>query len=188
MMCLNLQMHSFEFFNGLVGSNDTIRVSITTLPDGQKKAMTFDTKKIYAVHPSFTVNFSEITEKIVIVFRRKSMLSNDHIIASTVINSDEFPQLFKDAESIEMRRINIYEPVQHMSKENKKVAKNLYDRKIVGKMEIQLSLCERFERQNNNLNNQLYSKNNNKQFPKMNSLLNNNKDDSNLLFRDLISN
>lgn len=182
-------MHSFEFFNGLVGSNDTIRVSITTLPDGQKQAMTFDTKKIYAAHPSFTVNFSEITEKIVIVFRRKSMLSNDHIIASTVINSDEFPQLFKDAESIEMRRINIYEPVQHMSKDNNKVVKNLTDRKIVGKMEIQLSLCERFERQNNNLNNQFYSKNNNnKQFPKMNSLLNNNKDDSSLLFRDLIPN
>ena len=185
MLGLNIQLHSFEFFNGLVESNDTIRVSITTLPDGQKQARTFEVSKMYSAHPSFNVGFSELTEKIVIVFRKKSMLSNDPIIASTVINSYEFPQMFKELNDLEMKKIDIYEPIQTASKNNN--YKKTGNRKVVGRMEIQLKLLEHFVCQNNYANTKVNQKYVGKDFAKMTSSIADQSCQQSLLFTDLIS-
>lgn len=184
MLGLNIKLHSFEFFGNLVSANDTLRVSITTLPDGQKQAFTFNAKKMTSTTASFTIKFSECTENIVIVFRKQNILSSDHIFASTCIHSSEFPQLFNKIDNIAVQKINIYEPKQHNPNSKNNNLKDKNDRKVIGNMIAQFSLLEKFSRQDYS-NGQQESKNNNQiDTSKVDSIL---KKD-NMLFQDLILN
>lgn len=178
MLSLNIQLHSFDLPKSIVDRNDKIRVSITTLPDKQKQAFTFEANKMTVAHPSFTINFSEITEEIVFVFRKNNLFSNDHIIASTYIKSDEFPKLFKNVNNLDIKEMNIYEPIQHL----KIKPKCTEERKIIGKMLAQFYLSESFQRQNKPI-----FKADQQRYPKVDSLLNNGNNE-NLLFQDLMTN
>ena len=93
MFPLNIQLQSIEFIDKIVQDCDSIRVSVTTFPDEQKINTSFEVKQIRTTFPSFTVNVSDRTEKILIVFRKKYLVQRDPIIASTVITSDDLPKL-----------------------------------------------------------------------------------------------
>lgn len=177
MLGLNIKLHSFEFYNNLVATNENIRVSITTLPDGQKQAFTFNTKKINSSTASFVIKFSESTEKIVIVFRKQSIFTNDSIFASTVILSNEIMK-FNRYDDISVQKVNIYEPKQKMQNKDDE------NRKILGRMIAQFSLLEKFSRQDYN-NCVSQSKNNNKNdSSRIDSILKK----ENMLFQDLLMN
>ena len=87
MLSLNIQMQSFELQKGIVQDNDTIRVSVTTLPSGEKQAFSFEAKKMQTTRPFFSLKINEKTEKILIALRKKSFSEKDPIIASTDMKS-----------------------------------------------------------------------------------------------------
>lgn len=123
-------MHSFEIIKNIIGPKDKIRVSITTLPELQKQSQTIDFKKMNSISPIFNIKYNENTEKIIIVFRKKSFLGSQPIIASTFMKTEDL-KIFEN-KTIERKKIRIFEPVNE-SKDK---------REIVGKMIIELSLEE----------------------------------------------
>ena len=185
MLSLNIQLHSFEFAKAIVSPKDKVRVSITTLPDKQKKAFVFDVSKMSVAHPSFTIEFSEITEEILFVFRKCNTFSSNHIIASTVIKSNEFPELFSAKNNIGMKEMNIYEPIQQASGK-----KNPQNRKIVGKMLGQFYLDETYIYSNKVVEPSIACKSLclQQKSSLIDSILNQRPERDNMLFRDLFSN
>ena len=182
MLCLNIQMQSFELQKGIVQDNDTLRVSVTTLPSGEKQAFSFEAKKMLTTRPFFSVKINEKTERILIVMRKKSFSQKDPIFASAVISNKQIPTKFNDITNTEMKTINLLEPVQ---KSGKKGA----DRKAIGKFEIQFTLTQEFPSTNKNTIKQLNKKRNGKGYAKMNSFLDDENDNNNnFLFNDLITN
>lgn len=137
---ISLQFHSFEFTQGVVSPNDTIRISITTLPDEQKQATTFNVNKMHLTTPTFNLKSSDSIKKIIIVFRKKKLALIENIIASTVIKSEDFSKYYDS-----MKRVNIYEPVQRKSQENEQEDK---ERKIVGTMIVQITNIDGTSRRN----------------------------------------
>ena len=181
MLCLNIQMQSFELQKGIVQDNDTLRVSVTTLPSGEKQAFSFEAKKMQTTRPFFSVKINEKTERILIVMRKKSFSQKDPIFASAVILKDQIPTKFNDITNTEMKTIKLLEPVQRSGKKGS-------DRKTVGKFEIQFTLTQEMPYTNKNTIKQLNKKRNGKGYAKMNSFFDDENDNNNFLFNDLITN
>lgn len=159
---LNLSLLSFELPKNLVKDSDDIRVSITTLPDENKQAFTISARKIKDPHLTFGVNVtipqetipdgfvSDATEKIIIVFRKKSFFYNDPIIAASLIQAKDFPKNLSVPATI--KTFDIYEPSRHNEKDKKN---SIYDgnrskknnRAIIGRMQVQMSLTDPFHLQ-----------------------------------------
>ncbi|KAK8892555.1 hypothetical protein M9Y10_029788 [Tritrichomonas musculus] len=152
MLNLNIQLQSIYLSKEIVGEFDTIRVSITTVPDGQKQAQTFEVREMKKAQPTFKIQMNDQTEKVIIVFRKKNIFGTDHIIASTTLKSKDI-HIFKELVNNEHMKISIYEPLQNNNSKNnnsKTIAKK--NRRIVGTMEIDFSLHEEFHRQKMNEN------------------------------------
>lgn len=147
MLNLKIQMESINLSRDVVNEKDTIRVSITTLPDGQKQAQTFEAKEMKTSGPTFKIQMNDQTEKVVIVFRKKNIFGTDHIIASTTLNSKDI-RIFKEMMNNEHHKISIYEPLQNYNNKNNnnKIFHNK-NRRIVGTMEVEFTLLEEFQRQ-----------------------------------------
>lgn len=144
-MCkLSIDVQSFHFSNGIIQPNDTIRVSITTLPDERKQALTIEEKKLKNFHHFFTINISPQTERILFVIRKKNFAQNNPIIASTIINSNQYPMSNDDKNNNILKNINLYEPVQKLS------GKSIKDRKVLGMMRVQFSLVSQKKNYDNN--------------------------------------
>ena len=151
---LNLQILSFDLPRYLVKDNDAVRVSITSIPEENKQAFTIPAHKMKDSHITFNVNvnlqpkdipndfISTETEKIIVVFRKKSFFSNGPIIASTIIDANDFPKGFSD--STEMKTINIYEPMNKNEKSNNDYqnSDNKKNRQIIGRMQVQMTLTK----------------------------------------------
>lgn len=135
---LNIHLISFRLNSQICNQRDKIRVNITTIPEENKDSFEISAKQIHNAHHFFSVNITDQTKKIIFVFRRKSFLQNDPIIASTIVHSNEFPK--SKNKTTEIKRINLFEPLVNMpgslnSNEN---------RKIFGQMQIQMTLEETF--------------------------------------------
>ncbi|KAK8897682.1 hypothetical protein M9Y10_015646 [Tritrichomonas musculus] len=180
MLSLNIQMQSFELQKGIVQDNDTIRVSVTTLPSGEKQAFSFEAKKMQTTRPFFSLKINEKTEKILIVLRKKSFSEKDPIIASTVIGKVDIPNKFNDITNTEMKTINLLEPVQHSGKKNG-------DRQIIGKFSLQFSLTQELPSTSKNTIKPA-RKRSFKGYSKMNSFIDDENENNNFLFNDLITN
>lgn len=162
---LNLRVLSFELSPSLYKYNDDLRVSITTIPEENKQHFTISARKMKDCHLTFGVNveipqenlpegfISTATEKIILVIRRKSFFDSDPIIASTIIPMKDFPKNL--SQPPEIKTINLYEKVKkeessRNSKNNYGIieihddSKNLENRRIVGRMQIQMSLTDPF--------------------------------------------
>ena len=132
MFGLNIHLKSFKLNPNIICGNEKVRVSITTFPEQNKEAFITEAKQMFCVHHFFTVNVSEKTEKIVLVFRKKGIF-DDPIIASATIHSKDVA-LTKRNSTTEMKTFNIYEPVQNGHK----------IRQVYGEMQVQLSLTSAF--------------------------------------------
>lgn len=134
---LSIDLQSFQFSNGIIQANDTIRVSLTTLPEGRKQAISIDEKKLKNFHHFFSITITEQTEMILFVIRKKNFAQNDPIIASTTLKSSQFPRSVNDSNNKILKNINLYEPIQHTRSLTDKSHKK---RKILGLMQLQFSL------------------------------------------------
>lgn len=161
MLSINIQMHSFVFNKELVSPKDKVRVSITTLPEGQKQAQTIDIKKLDMMKPSFNIKFNENTDKIVVVFRRKSILACDPIIASTVMKTRDL-NIF-DNKMNEKKNVRIFEPISQAKDK----------RKILGRMTIEFALEETNANKNNKIIKEKIKEHKGQEYSKINPYFNN---------------
>lgn len=136
---LNIHLISFYLNRNIVLPNDTIRVSITTIPEENKEAFVVTVDKSNDIHHFFTVNVTGETKKIIFVLRRKNLFSN-HIIASTIVPYDELPKSESDTNNTEVKTIKLYEPFQHLNN-NQWAVQN---RRVLGEMKIQIKPAEAF--------------------------------------------
>ena len=166
MLSLNIQMQSFELAKNIVHDDDTIRVSVTSLPGEQKQAFSFDANKMKTAHPFFTIKINEKTEKILIVIRKKSFSQKDPIVASAIIKKGQFPTKFEDISNTRMSAIDLLEPLQHCGK------KSPSSRKIVGKIDIQFSLTQEMSSKNTTFKAKISKKKNGQGYAKMDSFFN----------------
>lgn len=178
MLSLNIQIKSMDFAKGIFHDKDTLRVSVTTLPGEQKQNFKFEAKKLHEVNPYFSVIVNENTEKIVIVFRKKNFSENNPIFASTVLQKSDFPKSMIS----EIKTIKIYEPKQQVP--NSKPRKS-GERKILGQMEMALSLTEVKVCNINALKCNTSKKRNSKGFLKINRIQ---EDQNDSIFNNLVSN
>ena len=160
-----LRMHliSFDLPRSIAKESDTIRVSITTIPEENKQHFTVQGRHMRNANLNFLVNVKlptvEIpddyvftgTEKIIVVFRKKSTFWGLPIIASTFINAKDFPKNLTDP--IQVQTFNIYEPVQRENKNNYEDhafignyqsphQAHKIERRIIGRMQVELSLTD----------------------------------------------
>lgn len=145
MLTLNIDMFQLELKKKTVQNDDTIRVSVTTLPDMNKQKISFEAQNLRKAHPSFAINVSEKTEKILIVFRKKSFSDADPIIGSTIISKGEFPINFEDSANTELKLIDLYEPLQHLSIKGS-------NRQIIGRFYLHFSLTYEISNINSGFN------------------------------------
>lgn len=162
---LNLSILSFDLPVNLVKESDDIRVSITTLPEKNKQAFTVPARKMKNPYLNFSFNvmipsenipkdfISTGTEKVIIIFRKKSFFQSDPIIAYTSIFVNEFPK--KISEPIQMKTVAIYKSTQKeemISKNNnynsnykQNTDSNKNGTRICGKMNIKMTLTDPFK-------------------------------------------
>lgn len=132
-------MQTFKLSKAIVRDNDTIRVSVTTIPDEQKQVYSFDAKKMKTVHPFFSVAINDKTEKLLIVVRKKSFSKKDPIIASAVINGGQFPIKLNDQNNMGMKTISLLEPICQQPDDNSKSSSK---REVVGKIVLQFIITK----------------------------------------------
>lgn len=161
---LDIHLVSFTLPPSLVKNGDDIRVSITTLPNQQKQYFIVKAKNMDDINFDFTVNITPATEKIIVVFRKKSFLLNDPIIASTIIRREDFPSTaFKEDDQetssirTEVKVMNIFEPIQKNRTSEKANKRGLHEfnpsvpnrknRLIIGQMQLQMSLSNPYSLQ-----------------------------------------
>ena len=172
---LSIQMSSIQLSRNIVDKHDTVRVSITTIPEQQKQAIHVKGKEMNNFNHTFKVNITNETQRILVIFRKKDFLGYEQIIASTVIPSSQFQPIFNGNEKqrmpivSEVSNVNVYEPLQksQQRQQTRKNGENLYEciclnnnqgsRKVLGNIRIQYMLNECTSYINN------YSKYNNKQ-------------------------
>lgn len=143
---LNLHLSSFKIPSSIIRGNEIVRISITTLPNNSKQKFTIKGKKMDSVDHIFSLNITKETEKIVFVFRKKKMFSGNPMVASSTIKIKDFINSTEDGNS-EVKIVNLYYPLQmQMQEEMKKNGhRTQFKRKIIGKMQIQLSFTSPFE-------------------------------------------
>lgn len=161
---LNIRVLSFNLPKNLIKDSDDIRVSITTIPEENKQAFVIPARKMKDPHIVFGVNInipqedlpnefvSTGTEKIIVVFRKKSFFKCDSIVASTIIESKDFPKNLSEAAS--NKEFKIYEPVSRNDKkyENKyngiceiqQYPAKKINRNVIGFLQVQMSLTDPF--------------------------------------------
>lgn len=151
---LKIHLFSFSLPHDLIKDTDEVRVSITSMPERVKQYFYFHGKEINNTDHVFSLNITNKTEEIIVVFRRKDFIENDPIVASTIIHNTEFPKipqnindLSSDKKITPIKTVKILEP-NHKQKKNPNK-----ERKVIGKMKVQLSLTVPFlenEESNNN--------------------------------------
>lgn len=146
MLSLNIQLQSVNLSKDIIGELDAVRISITTLPDNQKQAQRVEVSELRTKQPTFKILMNDKTERIIVVFRKKSIFGNDPIIASTVIKVSDI-HIFNELINSEHQKIMIYEPVQNNNNKNNNKTINNKNRKILGTMEVEFSLQEEFKHQ-----------------------------------------
>lgn len=154
---LNIHLLSFTLPKNLIKNKEEVRVSITTMPDGRKQHFYLKGKKMYCSNHVFSINITNQTKNIIMVFRKKVFLSENPIIASKTIHLREYDCFPKQPIetgmiSSEVRSVNIYYPLQKQKEEEVgnenfvcKENEKSFKRKILGQMELQLTFTPPYE-------------------------------------------
>lgn len=202
---LKIDLLSFSLPKRIVKDKDEIRVSITTVPDGNKQNFSMQMNDIGYIDHVFEVNITNLTKKIIVVFRKKTLFSKNAIIASTIIHYGDFPKLPQNYDIVDLHStktdikiLNIYEPYQQPRKTKHEKHSEFFDeqlqyaeapddrknRKIIGEMQVQFSLTNPFTK----VKAAERKKGNTKRNYKENIFENNEQESPNKMFRDLMNN
>lgn len=143
---MNIHLSSFIIPKNIISEKDEIRVSFTTIPEQKKDYFILEGKKMYDTHHVFTLNITNETRKILIVFRKKSIFSNSPIIASTGFLLNDFNNVPKEQITFGMintdaKTVHIYYPFQKQMAEE---GASRVERKVLGEMQVQLTFSAPF--------------------------------------------
>ena len=146
----NFIIQSFQLSTNLYRPSDDIRVSITTLPEEHKQAVVVPARQMSCANVDFLINItlpdktigndfvSNCTDRIIVVFRRKSFFKGDPIIGSLVIDADSLPE--QTVNSMPLRkRYQIYEAI---SGKDSNSPTNFNERRIVGEMDVSIKYLD----------------------------------------------
>ncbi|KAK8845870.1 hypothetical protein M9Y10_020796 [Tritrichomonas musculus] len=148
---LNIHLLTFRLPDKLIHDSESVRVSITTIPEENKQHFTIKGKKMNSSNHVFSLNITDKTDKIVMVFRKKTVLGDNPIIASTTLHLKKFVNLplekiTSGSKMTDVKILDIYYPLQKQIHEEQQVSfqskediKKQMKRKILGQMEVQLS-------------------------------------------------
>ena len=139
---MNVHLMSFALPKNIIKDNEEIRVSITTVPEEQKQSFSLAAKNMVNVNHVFSINITNETKKIIIVFRKKTFFSDNPIIASSIIHLIDLvdipnQRMTNGMMMSDVKYYNIYYPLKNQRMEENK---DNIQRKVLGQMEIQLSL------------------------------------------------
>lgn len=156
---LNIHLLSFTLPKNLIKDREEVRVSITTMPEGKKQHFYLKGKKMNCSNHVFSINITNQTKNIIIVFRKKNFFTDNPIIASKTLHMREYECLPKQPIetgmiSTEVKTYNVYYPLQVQKQEEKQ--NNLNDqangksfkRKVLGQMQIQLTFTPPYSGEN----------------------------------------
>lgn len=138
---MNIHLLSFKLPKDVVKDKEEIRVSITTIPEENKEHFSIEGKNMNKVNHVFSMNITNETKKVIMVFRKKTVFGEKPIIASTTIKLNEFENIPREeitngVINTDVKTIDIYYPLQQQKKEEHK---EKVERKILGQMQVQLS-------------------------------------------------
>ena len=167
---LNIHLLTFKLPEKLIHDSDSVRVSITTFPEENKQHFYVKGKKINTSNHVFSLNITNKTDKIVMVFRKKNPLGDDPIIASATIHLKKFTELPIEqitcgTQMTDVKILDIYYPLQKQIEEEQSkeqtngIANKNMKRKVLGQMEIQLSFSTPYLNSNKEKANKKENKN-----------------------------
>ena len=167
---LNIHLLTFKLPEKLIHDSDSVRVSITTFPEENKQHFYVKGKKINTSNHVFSLNITNKTDKIVMVFRKKNPLGDDPIIASATIHLKKFTELPIEqitcgTQMTDVKILDIYYPLQKQIQEEQSkeqtngIANKNMKRKVLGQMEIQLSFSTPYLNSNKEKTNKKENKN-----------------------------
>lgn len=147
---LNIHLLSFTLPRDVMKDKDDIRVSITTMPEESKQHFHLRGKKTNYSNHIFSLNVTNQTKRIIMVFRKKHLFADDPIIASSTIHMSDFSKFPRNPEelgngaiSTDVKTLNVYYPLQKQiieeNRQGKNISKYNIKRKVLGQMQIQLS-------------------------------------------------
>lgn len=162
---IKLHLHSISLPSDLFKPTDEVRISITSMPERNKQYYFIQGKKLDSFDHIFKLNITNKTEEIIIVLRKKDFIENDPIVASTVIHSEDFPeipqnidQLGWERKSTDIKTIDILEPRHRHDSVDK-------DRKTIGQLKAQMKIIlplpskNKESTKNNNKLNEIFNSN-----------------------------
>lgn len=160
----NIYIKTFFLPDYIMNENDTICITIISLPDQRKQKYMMLEKSLFEPNFFLNLNISKHTKKLIIDFKKQNFMSDDHSIAFSIINQDDFPEISEN----NLINLNLFSTIYQQEKENKElqdneidsteIYENLLYRKVIGNMKIQLSFSEPFDEveqseKNNKINN-----------------------------------
>lgn len=161
---LNINFLSSTLPKAIIKDKDKVEISITTLPEKNHQYFSMNWKQLRFIGHTLAINITDLTKKIIVVFRKKNLLTKDQIIASNIIHANDFPDISQRVEKQNLEKIktevkimNLFEPIQqkHKSKREKhseffesqcqysEIPNDKKNREIIGEMQVQLSFTEK---------------------------------------------
>lgn len=142
---LDIHLCSFEL-DKKIHNRDDINVSVSIIPDGKIQYFYIDGNNFRNNQHSFTVNITDKTEKIVMLFKKKNVLLDDSYIGYAYIGKNDFQK----SKNSEIQSIPIYN--RHLNRRFRKQHKNQnqFDKDISGHINVQFSIMEPFPERKNN--------------------------------------
>lgn len=162
---LNIHILSFYLKNAFLKENDDVRVSFTTFPEKIKQHFCVKARKMNLTNHVFSLNITNETKGILIVFRRKNLFLNDPIIGCFTIKTMDLPTIPQDIDAMssfsvssDVKKLKIYEPVIRKEGEKPPISKP----QVVGQINIQYTITKPYVfKEKYHKNNNKSSKNNN---------------------------
>lgn len=155
---INIHLLSFALPKNIIKDNEEIRVSVTSIPEENKQSFFIEGKNMSNANHVFSLNITDQTKKILIVFRKKTFFFDSPVIASTIVHLVEFDdipnqQMTNAMVTTEIRSFNIYYPLKLQREEEK--TENI-QRKVLGVMNIQLTFLSPYIIQDHLNNNKMH--------------------------------
>lgn len=143
----NIHLLAFYLPKNVIKSKDKIRISITTKPENIKQHFKIKGKKMCKSNYVFSLNITNQTKRIVMVFRKKNFLNEDPIIASTIIYTSSLPKIKRELShpiNTQVKNYNIYYPISKQMREQQvngfeETKKEDIKRKVLGQMQVQFT-------------------------------------------------
>lgn len=111
---LTINLLSFTIPPKIICETDQLRVKIKTLPDGNKQKYDIKGKKMSNCNLIYTFNITNQTERLLFIFRKKTILSVSPVIGTANLDVSE---IMESSNSSSTKMLDIYYPIERQLQE-----------------------------------------------------------------------